>query len=166
MKTKLILSVMVSALLLAACGAPVTPPSAATSTPKVSASPTSVPTSPPSVLPTIPPSVLPTMPPSPLPGGGLVTRPEAEQWQNAPVAALNARADLAQRMQIDPDTIKLVSVEQVDWPDGCLGIQTPGVMCIMVITPGYRVILEADGKQYEYHTNETGDVVRLATPLP
>ena len=53
--------------------------------------------------------------------------------------------------------------KQVDWPDGCLGVQTPGVMCTMVITPGYRVILEADGKQYEYHTNASGDVVRLAT---
>ncbi len=60
----------------------------------------------------------------------------------------------------------MVSVEAVDWPDGCLGVQTPGVMCTMVITPGYRVILEADGKQYEYHTNASGDVVRLAAVTP
>jgi hypothetical protein len=151
MKMKLMMIAMLSALLLAACGAPSAPPTA--------------PTSPPNI-PTSPPSVLPTMPPSPLPGGGLVTQPEAEQWQNAPAAALNARADLAQRLQIDPDTIKLVSVEQVDWPDGCLGVQIPGVMCTMVITPGYRVILEADGKQYEYHTNASGDAVRLATVTP
>jgi hypothetical protein len=100
------------------------------------------------------------------PGGGLVTQPEADAWNNAPAAALNSRADLAQRLQIDPDTIKLVSVEAVDWPDGCLGIQTPGIMCIQVITPGYLVILEADGKQYEYHTNASGDVARLATVAP
>jgi hypothetical protein len=97
------------------------------------------------------------------PGGGLVTRPEAEAWNNAPAAALKARADLVSQLQLDPDTIMLVSVEAVEWPDGCLGVQTPGVMCTMVITPGYRVVLEADGKQYEYHTNETGDVVRLAS---
>jgi len=163
MKTKLIMIAMMSASLLAACSAPSAPPI-------VPIVPTKVSTAPPSVLPTQAPSVLPTQPPSPLPavtpGGGLVTRPEADVWKNAPAAALNSRADLANRLQIDPDTIKLVSVEQVDWPDGCLGIQTPGVMCIMVITPGYRVILEADGKQYEYHTNETGDAVRLATPTP
>jgi hypothetical protein len=76
---------------------------------------------------------------------------------------LKARADLADRLQIDPDTIKLVSVEQEDWPDGCLGVQTPGVMCTMVITPGYLVILEAGGKQYEYHTDVNGGVVRLAS---
>ena len=144
MKTKLILIVMLSALLVAACAAPVAAPS----------------------VPTQPPSIMPTQPPSPLPGvrpgGGLITRPEAEVWGKAPAAALKARADLAERMQIDPDAIKLVSVEAVEWPDGCLGVQTPGVMCTMVITPGYRVILEAGGKQYEYHTNASGDAVRLA----
>ena len=155
MKTKLILIVMLSALLVAAC-APAGVPS--------------TPTQPPSVLPTQPPSILPTQPPSPLPGvkpgGGLVTRPEAEAWQNAPAAALKARADLVGRLQIDPDTIKLVSVEAVEWPDGCLGVHTPGVMCTMVITPGYRVVLEAGGKQYEFHTNASGDVVRLAGVTP
>jgi hypothetical protein len=149
MKTKLSMAALLSALLLAACAAPAAVPN--------------VPTQPPNVLPTQPPSVLPTQPASPLPGGGLVTRPEAAKWQNAPAAALNARADLVKRLQIDPDTITLVSVEQVDWPDGCLGVQTPGMMCTMVITPGYRVILGADGKQYEYHTNLSGDAVRLAS---
>ena len=144
MKTKLILIAVLSALLVAACAAPAAAPS----------------------VPTQPPSIMPTQPPSPLPGvkpgGGLITRPEAEVWGKAPAAALKARADLAERLQIDPDAIKLVSVEAVDWPDGCLGVQTPGVMCTMVITPGYRVILEAGGKQYEYHTSASGDAVRLA----
>jgi hypothetical protein len=149
MKTKLLMMiVMLSTLLLAACGAPSAPPTA--------------PTSPPSV-PTSPPSVLPTMPASPLnPGGGSSTG--ATPGQEAAVA--NSRADLAARLNIDPGAITVVSVEAVDWPDACLGIQTPGVMCAMVITPGYRVILEAGGKQYEYHTNETGDVVRLANTTP
>ena len=148
MKTKLMLITMLSALLVAACTAPATAPS----------------------VPTQPPSIMPTQPPSPLPGvrpgGGLITRPEAEVWGKAPAAALTARADLAGRLQIDPDTIKLVSVEAEDWPDGCLGVQTPGVMCTMVITPGYRVILAAGGKQYEYHTNASGAAVRLAAVTP
>ncbi len=135
-------------LLLVACGAPATPPP--------------VPTPTPSLLPTLSPSVLPTLPPSPVgPSGGLVTKPQADAWKNAPVPALKARADLAQRLSIDPDTIQLISVEHVDWPDGCMGIETPGVACIMVITPGYKVVLEAGGQQYEYHTNESGSAVRL-----
>ena len=148
MKTKLMMIVMLSTLLLAACGAPSTPPT--------------VPTSPPSI-PTSPPSVLPTMPSSPLnPDGGS----SADTTPGQAAAVANSRADLAARLNIDPSVITVVSVEAVDWPDGCLGIQTPGVMCTMVITPGYRVILEANGKQYEYHTNASGDVARLATATP
>ncbi len=146
MKSKwMMILVAVLGSMLAACAAPSAPP----------------------IAPTQLPSVLPTQPPSPLPDqkptGGLVTKPEADAWKNAPAAALNSRADLAQRLNVDPDTITLVSVEHVDWPNGCLGIQQPGVMCAMVITPGYKVVLEADGKQYEYHTNEDGSTVRLAS---
>ena len=148
MKTKLMMMLLLSALLLAACGAPSTPPT-------VPASPVSVPTS--------PPSVLPTMPPSPLnPDSGSNTG--AAPGQAAAVA--NSRKDLAERINVDPSVITVVSVEAVDWPDGCLGVQMPGVMCTMVITSGYRVILEANGKQYEYHTNASGDAVRLATVKP
>jgi hypothetical protein len=90
-----------------------------------------------------------------------VTRPTAEEWKNAPEAAVKAAADLTKRLQVDIDTIKLVSVEQVDWSDACLGIQQPGIMCAQVITSGYKVILEANGKQYEYHTNKSGSAVKL-----
>jgi len=159
-KIKLMLAMLFMATVMAACGAPsAVPPTFPTASSKPG------PTRPPSVLPTMPPSVLPTMPPSVLPTeavpGRLVTRPMAEQWKNAPEAALAARGDLAQRLKIDPDTIQLVSVEHVDWPDACMGIQQPGVMCAQVITSGYKVILEANGQQYEYHTNENGSVVRL-----
>ena len=149
MKMKLILIMLLTAVVVAACGASSAPPAFPTASSKPAA--------------TQPPSVLPTMPPSPLkPGGGLVTKPQAEEWQKAPQAALSARADLAKRLQIDIDTIKLISVEAVDWPDACMGIQTPGVLCAQVITSGYKVMLVANGQQYEYHTNESGSVVRLA----
>jgi hypothetical protein len=145
MQYKGMILVAILGAMVAACSAPSVPP----------------------IVPAPPSSVLPTQPPSPLPDqkptGGLVTKPEADAWKGAPAAALNSRADLAQHLNVDPDTIKLISVEPVDWPDGCLGIQQPDVMCIMVITPGYKVILEADGKQYEYHTNQDGSSVRLAT---
>ena len=148
MKFKLASLLTLTSILLAACA--------------VSVTPSVVPTQAPSILPTMPPSLLPTMPSSPLvPGGGLITKPEADIWQNAPQAALQARADLAKRLQIDRDVIALVSAEHVDWPDGCLGIKQPGVMCTMVISPGYKVVLEANGRQYEYHTNESGSNVRL-----
>ena len=45
------------------------------------------------------------------------------------------------------------SVEFVEWPDACLGIAQRDVACAEVITPGYRIILEANGATYEYHTD-------------
>jgi hypothetical protein len=68
---------------------------------------------------------------------------------------------LAQQLQISADQIEIVSVENVDWPDACLGVYTADMMCAQVITPGYRVVLAADGQQYEYHTNSDGSFVQL-----
>jgi hypothetical protein len=148
MRVRFLFVLLLVVTVVAACGAPSAPPIFPTASSKPAA--------------TLPPSMLPTLPPSPIkPGGGLVTQPQAEEWQNAPQAALSARADLAQRLQIDSDTIQLVSVEAVDWPDACMGIHQPDVMCAQVITSGYKVVLEANGQQYEYHTNESGSVVRL-----
>lgn len=69
---------------------------------------------------------------------------------------------LMQELQIEADAIEVVSVEAVEWPDACLGVTNPDEMCAQVITPGYRVILDADGRAYEYHTNEDGSSIRLA----
>ena len=74
-----------------------------------------------------------------------------------------AISTLAENIGIEPDQIKLVSSEAVDWPDSCLGIVREGIACAQVITPGFRVILEADGKQVEYHTNQDATVIRPAT---
>ncbi len=79
-----------------------------------------------------------------------------------PGAALSARQVLAQQQRVDPKAIAIISVEKVDWPDGCLGVSIEGLMCIQVITPGYRVILEVEGRRYEYHTDESGNNVMLA----
>jgi len=78
-------------------------------------------------------------------------------------AALSARQILAQRLQLPLDAITIVSAEAVEWPDGCLGVAAAGVMCMQVITPGYRVTLETQGDTYVFHTDEAGGQVRLAS---
>jgi hypothetical protein len=78
------------------------------------------------------------------------------------VAAAVQQAAAAQ-LNLSAEQIKVISVEAVEWPDGCLGVQRPEVMCIQVITPGFRVIVEADGQPYEYHTNQSGSAVVLAS---
>jgi hypothetical protein len=79
-----------------------------------------------------------------------------------PGAALSAQQVLAAQLGILPEEVRILSVERVDWPDACLGIQTAGLMCAQVITPGFRVLLEAQGKRYEFHTDLSGSDVRLA----
>src|SRR5574341_1982169 len=76
-----------------------------------------------------------------------------------PPAQRAAVQALAAALGLPTDQIKLVSMEAVEWPDGCLGVRRLGVLCIQVITPGFRIVLEANGKPYEYHTNVDGSVV-------
>ena len=95
------------------------------------------------------------------PASGPKPGPTATQGQ-LPSAVQAAQNALAQQMGIDVDQVKVSTFEAVDWPDGCLGIQMPGRMCTQVITPGYRVVLEVDGKSYEFHTDEGGSSVQQA----
>jgi hypothetical protein len=74
-------------------------------------------------------------------------------------------ARLAENLGMSPADITVVSTEEVDWPDGCLGIQMEGLMCTQVIVPGFRVILEANGREVEYRTNEAGTQIQPATVL-
>ena len=73
-----------------------------------------------------------------------------------------AVAALAQQLNIDPQTIKVVSVEQVEWSDGCLGLGRPDQDCLQVIVPGFRVMLEANGARHEVRTNLNGKQVAIA----
>ena len=74
-----------------------------------------------------------------------------------------AISTLAQNLGITPDKIKLISTEAADWPDSCLGVTTEGIACAQVVTPGFRIKLDVNGKQVEYHTNQDASVIVPAT---
>jgi len=74
-------------------------------------------------------------------------------------AALSALSDIT---GLTADKITLVSTEAVTWTDGCLGVPRMGVMCTQALVEGFKIVLEADGKQYEFHTNQNGSAVALA----
>ncbi len=82
--------------------------------------------------------------------------PSTGQRQPAVASAL---ADLAARLKIGEGQIAVKSVEAVDWPDASLGCAQRGRMYAQVITPGYRILLEAGGKVYEYHASQTHAVL-------
>lgn len=65
------------------------------------------------------------------------------------------KADLAKRLGIDIGEVGFVRSQAVNWPDSSLGCPQEGMMYMMVITPGYQIVLEAQGQQYYYHTGQT-----------
>lgn len=152
MKQRLLFGIVVMALILAACA-----PASPTGQPATQPPATQAPAEPPVTQP----------PATELPDTGAQT-PEPTQGGQIPVdlppAQRAAMAALAQQLGINIDQIELVSIEAVDWPDACLGIRRIGVLCAQGIVPGFRVVLSANGQQYEFHTNQDGSTV-AAAPL-
>ncbi len=83
---------------------------------------------------------------------------------NLPQPVQAAIQDLSQRLDVPAEQITVVTMERVTWPDTSLGNPQPGQVYAQVLTEGYRVVLEAGGAQYEYHT-DTGATVTLVEPV-
>ena len=70
-----------------------------------------------------------------------------------------AKEDLAGRLGISVEQITLSDLQEVDWPDASLGCPEAGKMYAQVITPGFIILLEANGQAYEYHSDTHRHVV-------
>ncbi len=55
--------------------------------------------------------------------------------------------------------VDVTEIRAVDWPNACLGIETPGISCAQVITPGYVVYLDAGHGPYTFHTDTNGNAI-------
>ena len=64
-----------------------------------------------------------------------------------------ARQDLATRLGIDPAAVKIASVQPRSWPDASLGCPEPGRSYAQVVTAGFLIELEAQGRTYRYHSD-------------
>jgi hypothetical protein len=80
--------------------------------------------------------------------------PQAVNGEAAVLAAI------ARELGVAPEAVSIVSLEPVAWPDSALGCPQPGEVYLDVITPGYRVVVDIDGQEYELHADERGNVVR------
>jgi len=78
-----------------------------------------------------------------------------------PKAIQAALWQLSLQFQTTPSEVELMRWERVDWPNGCLGVPVRG-MCTAAIVPGYRIMVEMDGDEYEYRSDEEGIRVLLA----
>jgi hypothetical protein len=74
-----------------------------------------------------------------------------------------AKIMLAGELNIEASQIMVFSLSPTTWPDSCLGLANQGEACSMVETPGFRVTLSAGEYNYTYHTDLTGENIRLET---
>jgi hypothetical protein len=73
--------------------------------------------------------------------------------QSKEQAIARAKADLSKRLGIAENAISESSVENVDFPDMSLGAQEADEMSGQMISSGWRIRLNADGKIYEYRAD-------------
>lgn len=74
-------------------------------------------------------------------------------------AVAAAVADLSKQTGVSADQITVDAVEPMEWPDASLGCPQEGMMYAQVITPGYLIVLSAQGQTYEYHADQRANVV-------
>ncbi len=66
-----------------------------------------------------------------------------------------AVSDLAQRLNVPPETIQLVKFEAVTWGDAGLGCPDPEMSYIQVPVDGALIVLQVGNTLYEYHSGGT-----------
>ena len=60
--------------------------------------------------------------------------------------------DSARRLAVEAAEIEVVSEEAVTWRNGSLGCAKEGFAYTQALVEGSRIILRADGTDYEYHS--------------
>jgi hypothetical protein len=70
---------------------------------------------------------------------------------------------LASNLGLDASEVTVVSASDVEFRDACLDVVLPDVLCAQMATSGKLIVLEADGVNYEYHTNVDGSFVQPAS---
>lgn len=100
--------------------------------------------------------------PSPSPSGAEATAvPTLAQAQPpaatpGPDVVARLKADLANKLGVAPVGIDVVRLEAFTWPDGCLGLGGPGVVCTQALVPGWLAVLRGPGGD-EYRYRGAGD---------
>jgi hypothetical protein len=69
-------------------------------------------------------------------------------------AVQRAKLDLAQRLEIEESEIQLASATDEDFPNSSLGAPVDGEMSAQMISSGWKINLQAAGKNYEYRADK------------
>lgn len=106
--------------------------------------------------------VSPLVPPAaaPMPDQAGQAGQRAQAVPGSEAAAAAVIADLSKQTGLPPDQINVDSVTAMEWSDASLGCPQEGMMYAQVITPGYLIMLSAQGQTYEYHTDQKTNVIQ------
>jgi hypothetical protein len=94
--------------------------------------------------------------PTPTDQPGTPVPDDFEDYPQPVIAAIDAAASEA---SVNRSDVRILSYEEREWPSTALGCPQPGFSYAQVVTPGYLVMLLADGTEFTYHTNQSTGVV-------
>ena len=82
-----------------------------------------------------------------------------------------SKKDLAQRLDIPPDSVVLSGARQVTWRSGALGCPKPGMNYTQALVPGSVIYLQVDNMTHAYHAKIAGEPFycpreRVESPAP
>jgi hypothetical protein len=77
-----------------------------------------------------------------------------------PDVAVNIQNQISQTLGVTVENIQITKVEQMDWPNVCLGLPQGDEVCTEVITPGWLLTFNINGQEYKYRVDKTGTVIR------
>jgi hypothetical protein len=69
-------------------------------------------------------------------------------------AAERAKQDLARRLGVDEGSISQSRIVDREFSDMSLGASAGGEMAAQMLVSGWQIILNADGKDYEYRADK------------
>ena len=80
----------------------------------------------------------------------------------AQAAADRAKAEAARQLRAPAGEFTVVTIEATQWSDSSLGCRKPGSMYTQVVSNGYTVVLEREGRRH--HVNVSGSRAVMCEP--
>ena len=77
-----------------------------------------------------------------------------------PDVALNVQNRVSEILNMPVESLQLESIDEMEWPNGCLGLPEEAEVCTEAITPGWLLVFNANGQEYRFRIDRTGTVVR------
>jgi len=93
--------------------------------------------------------------------GDPLTQPSPSVDEPFPPAVTAAVGFLADELEVNPGDVEVVGFTAQTWPDTCLGLPDEGEMCAQVETPGWRIMIGVQGQEFEMHSDQVGENLRV-----